>query len=196
MYYLLAFVYLTAAHSAASLLLIPVCTHSNGSNLVSLNPNFVTGFSDAESCFFLLDFTPVIQQVIKFKLFSRLVYIIMILHYYLKFKVTLDPPAGKICKHGKNSVYLRVTSSKDLRVIISHFDKYPLSSQKRADYELFKPFELIQNKKHLTADGLKEIVSIKASMNLGLSESLKAVFPNVIPVSRPLAISQKIQDPS
>jgi hypothetical protein len=56
--------------------------------------------------------------------------------------------------------------------------------------------ELIQNKKHLTADGLKEIVSIKASMNLGLSESLKAVFPNVIPVSRPLAISQKIQDPS
>lgn len=105
--------------------------------------------------------------------------------------------AGKICKHGKNSVYLRVTSSKDLRVIISHFDKYPLSSQKRADYELFKQaFELIQNKNHLTADGLKEIVSIKASMNLGLSESLKTVFPNVIPVSRPLTIGQKIQDPS
>lgn len=93
MYSLLAFVYfLTAAHSAASLLLLlPVCIHSNGSNLVSLNPNFVTGFSDAESCFFLLDFTQVrnIKQAIKFKLFSRLVYIIMILHYYLKFKVTL-----------------------------------------------------------------------------------------------------------
>jgi hypothetical protein len=72
-----------------------------------------------------------------------------------------------------------------------------LSSQKRADYELFKQaLELIQNKKHLTADGLKEIVSIKASMNLGLSESLKTAFPNVIPVSRPLAIGQKIQEPN
>lgn len=72
-----------------------------------------------------------------------------------------------------------------------------MSSQKRADYELFKQaFELIKNKNHLTADGLKEIVSIKASMNLGLSESLKTVFPNVIPVSRPLTIGQKIQDPS
>jgi len=58
MYYLLAFVYLTAAHSAASLLLIPVCTHSNGSNLVSLNPYFVTGFSDAESCFFFIGLYP------------------------------------------------------------------------------------------------------------------------------------------
>jgi hypothetical protein len=33
-------------------------------------------------------------------------------------------------------------------------------------------------------------------MNLGLSESLKTAFPNVIPVSRPIAKGQKIQEPN
>jgi hypothetical protein len=48
-------------------------------------PGFITGFADAGAAS-LLDFTQVrnIKQVIKYKLFSRLVYIIMILHYYLK----------------------------------------------------------------------------------------------------------------
>jgi hypothetical protein len=35
-------------------------------------------------------------------------------------------------------VYFRVTSIKDLSVIIAHFDKYPLLTQKRADFLLFK----------------------------------------------------------
>jgi hypothetical protein len=39
--------------------------------------------------------------------------------------------------------------------------------------------------KHLTNEGLLEIISIKASMNKGLNESLKKEFPNVIPVNRP-----------
>jgi hypothetical protein len=80
----------------------------------------------------------------------------------------------KIKKHGKDSINFRITSLKNLKVVISHFDKYRLISQKRADYELFKQsLDLIKNKKHLTVDGFKEILSIKASMNLGLSKSLK-----------------------
>jgi len=35
-------------------------------------------------------------------------------------------------------------------------------------------------------EGLYEIVAIKANMNLGLSESLKQAFPDVIPIPRPL----------
>jgi len=55
---------------------------------------------------------------------------------------------------------------KDLARIIDHFEKYPLITQKRADYEIFKQvFYLIYRKEHLTLPGLQEIVAIKASMN-------------------------------
>lgn len=45
---------------------------------------------------------------------------------------------GKIYKHGIDSMQYRVSSLSNLQVIIEHFDKYPLITQKRADYLLFK----------------------------------------------------------
>jgi hypothetical protein len=45
---------------------------------------------------------------------------------------------GQIYKHGKDSIQLRVSSVKDLQVIIDHLEKYPLITQKLADYLLFK----------------------------------------------------------
>jgi hypothetical protein len=41
---------------------------------------------------------------------------------------------------------------------------------------------LIKHKKHLTPEGLKELVNIKASMNEGLPDELKKSFPYSIPV--------------
>lgn len=54
---------------------------------------------------------------------------------------------------------------------------------------------LVDKKEHLTTEGLLNIVSIKASMNQGLSSQLKKAFPNIIPVTRPLVLDQKIKDP-
>jgi hypothetical protein len=94
---------------------------------------------------------------------------------------------GKISKQRKDSIQYRVNSISQLAVIISHFDKYPLITQKRADYELFKKgFELINQKKHLTSEGLLNLVAIKASLNNGLSVSLKEAFPNITPFPRPI----------
>jgi hypothetical protein len=84
-----------------------------------------------------------------------------------------------------------------LAKVLDHFDKYPLITQKRADYELFvQAFNLIQNKEHLTEEGLRKIVAIKASLNLGLSEELKAAFPKILPVTRPSVLDYNIQDPN
>lgn len=42
---------------------------------------------------------------------------------------------GNITKHGKDSIQYHVTSLKDLmKYVIPHFDKYPLITQKRADF--------------------------------------------------------------
>ena len=57
-------------------------------------------------------------------------------------------------------------SIKELQAIINHFDKYPLITKKLKDYLLFKKaFYLISQKEHLTKQGLRKIVVIKASMN-------------------------------
>jgi hypothetical protein len=70
-----------------------------------------------------------------------------------------------------------------------------LLSKKRADFELLKQaFALVQNKEHLTIQGLEKILAIKASMNNGLSEELKTNFPNIVPVERPVVQNTTEQD--
>jgi hypothetical protein len=87
-----------------------------------------------------------------------------------------------------NSARYSVNSLKDLiNIIIPHFDKYPLLTQKRADFILFKSAVLlIEQKKHLTVGGLHEIVNIRASMNKGLTKVLADNFPYTMPVAKPL----------
>lgn len=41
-------------------------------------------------------------------------------------------------------------------------------------------------KEHLTLEGLQKIINIRATLNFGLSKELQLMFPETIPVSRPL----------
>jgi hypothetical protein len=94
-------------------------------------------------------------------------------------------------------VNYKIHSIKELGVLIDHFDKYPLITQKLADYQLFKQaFDLISRKEHLTKDGLEKLVAIKASVNNGLSSDLKASFSSVISLPRPLIQNQEIKCPN
>lgn len=102
---------------------------------------------------------------------------------------------GHISLKGDKLRY-RVRSLKELVVILTHFDRYPLITQKYADFELFKSVvKLIETREHVTPEGLRKILSIKASLNRGLPEKLKAEFPEIIPIPRPLVVNQQIKDP-
>ena len=51
-------------------------------------------------------------------------------------------------------------------------EKYPLLTQKAADFILFKQvLDLIKEKDNLSIEGISKIINIKASMNLGISET-------------------------
>jgi hypothetical protein len=80
-------------------------------------------------------------------------------------------------------------------VIIPHFDNYPLLTQKRANFLLFKlGVDLISKKEHLTDEGLCKIVSIRAVMNRGLTDVLKKHFTDLILIEKPVVELRSIDN--
>ena len=152
-----------------------------------LNPWFVTGFVDGEGFFGI---TICIDNRIK----DRLVWAVK-----PSFQISLNSKdinlllqlkeffgCGIIVnKNTKNEASFRVNSLQDLtNCIIPHFSNYPLLSQKAADFILFtRIVKLINNKMHLTEEGLLQIINLRASINLGLSNLQKSKFPNYKSVS-------------
>lgn len=68
---------------------------------------------------------------------------------------------GYITEHGKDTLQYRVKSIRDLKLIIEHFEKYPLITKKLCDFILFKSvFDLVMTKEHLKTEGLNKIVGI------------------------------------
>jgi hypothetical protein len=106
---------------------------------------------------------------------------------------------GHVSKPNNYSmVEFRVSTVKDLvDVIIPHFDNYPLNTKKYLDYLLFKNnFFKLLNKEHNTYEGLQDIVNIRSSLNLGLSNELKKAFPGTVPAIRPEFLLKNISGPS
>lgn len=89
---------------------------------------------------------------------------------------------GRIYRGDKNTVLYTVSSKKDLSLIIDHFDKYPLISQKQAGYLLFRRAFSITSKGPLDSNSLQELVNIRASLNKGLTPKLIEAFPLTVPV--------------
>lgn len=88
----------------------------------------------------------------------------------------------------ENRAEYAVQSLRDItNVIIPHFDKYPLITQKQADYLLFKQaIHLLNLKAHFNNEGALEILNLRASLNKGLSMSILTQFPTISAVPRPI----------
>lgn len=160
-----------------------------------IHPWFVTGFCDGESSFGVS-----LEKTFKCKSGWQARALFQ-LGLHKKDRVVLENiksyfGVGQIYEQDSSADVYKVQSVKDFNVIIDHFSKYPLITQKRGDFELWKlVVEIIQNKEHLTMQGLQKIVAIRATLNRGLTDKLKAAFPDVVSVNRPLITSQKIYHP-
>lgn len=165
----------------------------------SFNPWFITGFSDGEGCFSCnVTKNPNFKAGYKVGLVFSIILHVKDKDLLENFKNFFPKAEGSIYTHGPQSIQLRVFSVKDLPVLINHFDQFPLITQKRADYELWKQvFYLIQNKEHLTKEGINKILAIRATMNRGLSDTqLKEALPSTVkPAERPQYLGHNIPDP-
>jgi hypothetical protein len=165
---------------------------------LELNPYWVTGFCDAESSYSLKVSKKISSKSgwnvipeFRIELHSRDTFLIRKIHSYFGI--------GNISlRKDRNIVVYSVQSYRDIiNVLIPHFDKYPLITQKKADYLLFKQgVELLNLKAKSSIEGIRQILSLKGSMNSGLSETLITQFPTVLPEPRPLVCFQGIPDPN
>ena len=159
---------------------------------VKLNPEYVTGFTDGEGCFFVG-----ISPDPRYKTGYRIKAIFQIgVHekdIALLKQIQLFFEVGHVTKLGVESVQYRVSGLNDLNLIINHFNKYPLLTRKHSDFLLFKQvIDLIKEGKHLNLEGLNRIVSIKITLNGGeISDTLSLAFPDLEP-----ALAPKINDSS
>jgi hypothetical protein len=82
--------------------------------------------------------------------------------------------------NNNKALIYQVRNISEIKIIIPHFEKYPLFTQKQSDFLLFKEIvELMDKGKHLTQDGLVKIINLKASLNKGLLNKLKVSFPGI-----------------
>lgn len=101
---------------------------------------------------------------------------------------------GRIEQKGSEACAFIVSSLKDITLkVIPHFDNYPLKSKKLADYLLWRQVSIIMGcGEHRTEKGLQDIINLRASINLGLTDKLKLDFPNTVPVIRPNVVNKPL----
>jgi hypothetical protein len=158
----------------------------NYPSTIGLNPYYVTGFTDGEGCFYVgVSSNPRYKTAYRVKAVFHIG--VHIRDIALLKQIQMFFGVGTISKLGAESVQFRVSGYENLKVIMNHFDKYPLLTNKQSDYLLFKQVVNDMEKgKHLTVEGLNKIVSIKAVMNnKGISDNIHLSFPNIEPISRP-----------
>ena len=162
---------------------------------LTILPWFVTGFADAEGCFTII-IRKAPRNTTGWQIEANF---IINLHKrdveLLKLIQTYFGGVGRISKERGGCIDFTISSlSQILTQVIPHFDKYPLITQKRADYLLFKEAVMIINRgEHLTACGLKAIINLRATLNRGLTPSLIEAFPNTVAAPRPQVDNINVQ---
>lgn len=165
----------------------------NHNKTQSISPWFISGYSDAEGCFNIG-----LQKNPNGKFYVRPSFFIQVHSRDNELLMQIKNYFGDIGNIyiSKDKSKFTVRSLDDILKIITHFENYPLITEKKADFILFKQIinKVIEGE-HLSAKGLQEIVNIRASINLGLSDSLKTIFPDTIPVTRPQIENTTIPHP-
>ncbi|CAF3593163.1 unnamed protein product [Fusarium graminearum] len=141
-------------------------TEKGLSELVSLKAVMNNGFTDAEGCFSVVVFkskTSKIGEAVKLSFIItqsvRDEFLIKSLIEYLG--------CGYTSLDGRGAIDFKVSDFSSLKnIIIPFYDKYYIHGNKSLDFKDFsRVVTLMENKKHLTKQGLDEIKKIRNAMN-------------------------------
>jgi len=152
-----------------------------------LNPNWVTGFTDAEGCF-MINITKretnksgwQIRPCFQIKLHIKYKDLL------LKIRSFFSEVGIIVTNYNYNFAVYAIHSLNDIRnIIISHFKNYPLISQKYGDFIIVNNIVELMNKgEHLNKKGIIKIITLKSVLNKGLSYNLKIYFPDIVKTNK------------
>ncbi len=134
---------------------------------MELSPDWVVGFVDGEGCFFVgIQRNPTatigMQVIPEFRVVqhNRDLDVLHALKRFFGF--------GRVCRnHGERWEY-RVRRIEHLREIARFFEQHRLRTKKRVDALKFSDvLRMMDERRHLTVDGLRDIAKLAASMNTG-----------------------------
>jgi len=175
----------TAVRNTDSKNLLEPKSSDKNTNILSLNPWFITGFTDGDGSFSVSiakkksGLSWKIQPIFTIGLDSKDLDLLVQIKAYFK--------VGRIYTSGRGIVYYTVGSTKDIiKYILPHFDKYNLATLKLKDYLVFKNIVLLMEKgEHKSLSGLLKIFSLRAILNKGLPSFIKAEYPDITPAVEP-----------
>jgi hypothetical protein len=154
---------------------------------MQINPNFIVGFIDGEGCF-NISITKNSKMSVGYNVQVKMhitqnTTSVKVLHLIKDFF-----GCGSMVIHNKTGDRMRfqITGLKDINnILIPFLDKYTLLSSKFLNYQDFKKaVKLINNKEHLTLEGIQKLKYLSKNMNTGRSfedkfNFCKSYFPTM-----------------
>ncbi len=130
---------------------------------IPLNPNYVSGFTEGDGCFYVSISSNTNQVTATYivELHKRDVSLLSNLQKFFG-------GAGKInIALSRNSARFYISRKSDLiNKVLPHFDTYKLEGTKLKNYLIFREIVLlIKSKSHLTPEGLNKIKLLKEGLN-------------------------------
>ena len=136
-----------------------------------LEGQWIAGFVDGEGCFHVA-INRNCKMVTGYQVLPEVRIVqhmkdVQILH---RIRETLE--MGVVRKNNGDRYEVRIRKLSELNKLIAFFEKYPLQTKKRRDFDLFKRVILLMNQNvHLCSKGLFEIARLAAQMNTKKSSS-------------------------
>jgi hypothetical protein len=141
-----------------------------------ISADYIVGLTDGEGCFYV-NIRPPDKRYQRSKTAIET-------HFYIKLKENDLPLLNKIKNYFRcGAVYFQkekrenhsacyrfeINSQKNIHeVLIPFFDKYPLKSEKKKNYYIFRKIALmVKNGLHKEVKGLRKILLLKSQMNSG-----------------------------
>jgi LAGLIDADG endonuclease len=143
---------------------------------MTLTPDWVVGFVDGEGCFFVgIQRNPSakigFQVIPEFRVVqhSRDLDVLHALKRFFGF--------GRVCQNHGDRYEFRVRRIEQLKVIASFFDRNQLRTKKRIDARKFADvLRMMDEHRHLTEEGLRDIARLATSMNTGNRPRLSEIL--------------------
>lgn len=143
---------------------------------MKLSADWVVGFVDGEGCFYVgiykhPEMTAKYQVLPEFRVVQhkRDIQILYAMKRFFK--------CGVVRQNHDDRYELRIRKMECLIKVVDFFQKHPLKTKKNVDFRKFaKIVRKMAQQKHLTNEGLKEIVKIAMEMNTGNHKHLKAIY--------------------